>query len=360
MYDYFYPPYIIHLNKREKTIINEIYNLFSSYKQLTIPQIYNLFVMKNIKVSIEEIFQCVQYLYVTRGRLIVDKYVENDDVYTFLDDYYSQSSFSEHYRKFIVGNSSMRILLISDIHIGSDIEDFFMINKCYEYAKMKNTDFAFLLGDLFHGIDDNTLDNNQKEEKFVKLIRSFKQYYPNFLQTYALLGNHDQDMHKLFQRRGTASFDLRGLTYYKNNFYMFPFDSLETTMADFKIHLCHRFFLNAIQREFRLNSLADIEKSWCDIRSDYDINISGHLHQGFIYTDINKYTNKEVLYISVPSLSKINNNQTCALFLDVNVFNNTIKSIVITPLKYINQSFVEDEAITWSFSNEKVLVRHLI
>ena len=62
-----------------------------------------------------------------------------------------------------------------------------------------------------------------------------------------------------------------------------------------------------------VDDLSDLEK-W--ISNDYKLLISGHLHQGIIYS-ANNYDNKEIIYLGVPSLSKINLNKAIAYILEL-------------------------------------------
>ena len=85
------------------------------------------------------------------------------------------------------------------------------------------------------------------------------------------------------------------------------------------------------------------------------IHISGHMHNGFLYS-YNSNTDQK-LYIGVPSLSNFNKGKTCAYIVDF-ILNERDRKIIITPLKFY-ENIEEDESIIWNIDKENKLIKKL-
>lgn len=86
----------------------------------------------------------------------------------------------------------LKILLLSDLHIGSIFERLDLIEKAYEYAIHEDIHSVIVAGDLVDGIN---IGHPKKHTTHKEQIDYFLDNYPldkNIL-TYALLGDHDFD-----------------------------------------------------------------------------------------------------------------------------------------------------------------------
>ena len=279
-------------------IINALMNNFKS-----INEIY-LYLSK--KYSKEEIKYCLNRLLTEEESIVRDDYYYNDSKYQLVDDRRKESNYTKHYREFTDDNPNKKkkILLISDTHIGNkDLENMYLINKVYEYAKDNDCEIVFHQGDLFEG-------NSPSE------IETFIKDYPNTIRTICLIGNHDKNIN-----------NIKRLIYFNDSFNIYEVDNWSTTLNSIPIHLSHRLYISWLIEDQKIDSINDLDNIEEWISNDYKLLISGHLHQGIIYS-ANNYVGKEVTYIGVPSLSKININKAIADIITID--NENINVSVLT------------------------------
>lgn len=227
-----------------------------------------------------------------------------------------------------------------------------LINSIYDYAIKRGITTIFHLGDLFDGVKSNHLTDNDIEEINRQLNLFLTQYpHPNKkeLKTYSLVGNHDKYINDYLESDNYwNACDLRGLTYFDPSFYMFPYRNvwndystgeIAAKINNFKIHMSHLLYISFMLLNWLLNSIEDIDKNEASMFLDFEYNLllSGHLHQGFIYTNRLNYDDKERLFLGTPSLSKINLNKNIAYILNFNKdINGNVASIDIEILRTDN------------------------
>lgn len=208
-----------------------------------------------------------------------------------------------------------RFLIISDLHIGSNMDGIKYMNKVYNYAIKKDIHHIFILGDLFEGAKENS-----KYSLIEKQTKIFFDNYPfkSNIINYVLFGNHDYsflnylnvDVSKIINSRPDVVFLVTGLG---------------------KIKLFDNYF--AFQHDLV------ITKPSQDI-GDYKLLFAGHSHK-FEICD-----NK----ILVPALAtgKFYNNIISTGFLDVELLcDNNIKCcinhlIFNNDIKLLNQIYLND------------------
>ena len=348
---------LIKFSNKEYKIVYNILNIFRNQVSSTnefgvlsnsfsFDQIKKLLRVQNCEVTDEEIYKCIQYLHVTKGMLVRDNFVGRKDEYRLLlDERFYQSSYQEFYQYFENVTNIESIILISDTHIGNkSFEDYEQIRYVYDYAKKNNTTLIFHLGDLFDKMCH--VGKEELSEIYLGQLTSFIDNYPNDVMTYCVLGNHDIDLNTFFQRRMMDSFDLRGLSYYNPNFYMFPKEEVSLDIGGQKVHFAHRLYLNWLIRNMKIRNLDDIYRYEGFNSSSYDIHICGHLHEGFICTIDDDNFGQQNLYIGVPSLSK-KNNGVIAIQLDFSYLSdNSLESLIVSPLCIgVNQVVKSDEYV---------------
>lgn len=258
--------------------------------------------------SKEQIRYCLNYLLVSEESIVRDDLYYSDSKYKQVNKRQEKSVYTKHYRSFTDDNpdKNKKILLVSDTHIGNSLfENMDLINKVYVYALNKGCDLVFHQGDLFDGKNEKQIDTFIKE-------------YPNCLRTICLTGNHDKNIKSI-----------KSLNNYNNSFNIYEIDSWSTKLNRIPIHLSHRLYISWIMEEKKISSINDMKdvNEW--LSNDYRLLISGHLHQGIIYSSKN-YDNKYVVYLGVPSLSNINisNNKAVAYILEI--YNDMINISVLS------------------------------
>lgn len=85
-------------------------------------------------------------------------------------------------------NDNFRYLVISDLHIGSNMDGIKYMDKVYDYVVKNNIHHIFVLGDLFEGAKENS-----KYSLIEKQTDIFFNNYPfvSNIINYVLFGNHD-------------------------------------------------------------------------------------------------------------------------------------------------------------------------
>lgn len=278
---------------------NEIIDaLIKGYK--TIDDIYNYL---SGKYSKAEIKSSLSSLLVEDEKIVRNDFYYNDSSYELVDRKREKSNYTKHYRSFIDDNPSKKkkILLISDTHIGnSSLENMNLINSIYEYGKENSCDCVFHQGDLFEGKSNNE-------------VETFINNYPHLLRTICLTGNHDKSFN-----------NLKGLNNYNDLFNTYEVDNWSTSLNNISTHLSHRLYISWILDDKRINSINELDgiEEW--ISNDYKLLISGHLHQGIIYSNKN-YLNNYILYLGVPSLSNMNIGKAIAYIIEIDENNINIK-----------------------------------
>ena len=353
---------MLYFSKIEKNMYNAVYNILVTLnsKKVNIEELSLELNKKGIRAQEKQLYNILYYMLVVKGIVIKDDYINGKEKFKLLEPYYQRSAYQEHYEHLTVKEGDQRILLISDTHLGNEsLMDLEMLQAIYHYASDHDISWAFHLGDLF---DRHVLEDSIETLKmYEKQLLSFQENYPDFIKTYGILGNHDLIYHQAYQNRFGTSFDLRGLTLLNPNFYMFPQDTLVTKFGNEKIHFSHRVYLNWILPSMCLDCLEDIEKFKPYFPgSNYNISISGHVHQAFIYTALDPIRQKNNLYIGVPSTSKKNSNDTAALLMNLHYKDNNLAKLDIVPLQYINQQVREGEEFCYSPHESKQLVKKLL
>lgn len=345
---------------KEGFIYNPFYNDQADYRyneqvyslNNTNREVYDNEIMFNNKM----IYDVVESLLVAKGIIVRNDFINNEPEYTLLDKHLWSSSYSKSYSNLSdTDTEDKEILLISDTHIGNErIEDFKLLRNLYEYALNRKIKTCLHLGDLFDKNINGYAD-------FLSNINLFMNNYPTAqIRTYAILGNHDLAYQDYFNSLSTfRNFDFRSLLLCRPLFYMFPCSSDIINFNNTKIHLSHRLYYDTLEPNLRISRVADLNNvdrfiypnynlNFQFFKPSYKVNISGHLHQGFIKT-----TNDNSLYIGVPSTSKINMLSSIAVILKIHYHDKEIESIYITPLyrNQYNNMVIEGENIHYNLTN---------
>lgn len=296
--------------------------------------------------SIEEINLIMYDLIAKQQRVIRKDYWGKEPIYEFIDRYYWASRLQRNFHSFKddeVGKSK-RFAFISDTHIGLDgVYNPVLINNFYDYIIGKGATRCFHLGDLFEGINNVSID--EKEKFFLKQIELFLKDYPKpdsrEIITYFTGGNHDESI-GLFMggcplkdidlKRDDNGYSNSTIEYIKEDYnalrYItamnpsvvnipqskFGIDGWSTEANGRRIHFNHRLFLSCMQMNCRINNVDGIQDKMLFMDHRYDMLISGHLHKGLIYSIKDKLTQKDKLYLGIPSTSSINLNGVVGYF----------------------------------------------
>lgn len=124
----------------------------------------------------------------------------------------------------------------------------------------------------------------------------------------------------------------------------------------------HRLNISIFDREVIINKAEDIveHEEWMD--PSCDLYVSGHLHKGFIYgTCLEKYKNKNVLYLNCPSSSKINIGGVVGYILDIRYLEDKMEELVVKPIMSdFERRLFFGEPVCWKVNekNQRVLRKY--
>ena len=210
--------------------------------------------------------------------------------------------------------NSMSFLLISDLHFGNELERIDLIDRAYNYC-IKNGINIILCGGDF--IDGSFSKSPQKITDLYDQIEYFIKNYPqdkNIL-TFGVAGDHD------FSTLKRASLDIIEIcNNRRHDIIIGGYNNAEINIKNDKIHLFHNMLGG------RMHS------------AQAPIILCGHLHKYMTQQKNNS------LYITLPTLSNINQQMPSALELDVSFSKGYISSVVIKHLYFGTQDFVLSES----------------
>lgn len=210
--------------------------------------------------------------------------------------------------------NNMKFLLISDLHFGNEFENLGLIDRAYNYC-IKNGINIILCGGDF--IDGSFSKSPQKITDLYDQIEYFIKNYPqdkNIL-TFGVSGDHD------FSTLKRASLDIIEIcNNRRHDIIIGGYNNAEINIKNDKIHLFHNILGG------RMHS------------AQAPIILCGHLHKYMTQQKNNS------LYITLPTLSNINQQMPSALELDVSFSKGYISSAVIKHLYFGTQDFVLSES----------------
>lgn len=210
--------------------------------------------------------------------------------------------------------NNMKFLLISDLHFENEFENLGLIDRAYNYC-IKNGINIILCGGDF--IDGSFSKSPQKITDLYDQIEYFIKNYPqdkNIL-TFGVAGDHD------FSTLKRASLDIIEIcNNRRHDIIIGGYNNAEINIKNDKIHLFHNILGG------RMHS------------AQAPIILCGHLHKYMTQQKNNS------LYITLPTLSNINQQMPSALELDVSFSKGYISSAVIKHLYFGTQDFVLSES----------------
>lgn len=368
---------LMHASPDFLSFCRKISSCLSETDSRSILDIQKLLQEKNVYASKDAIQKAIVFSQVTLGNVLRSDSYQNGDKYLAVDSYRRKSNYTKFYYDLNLDHCD-QILVISDTHIGNtDMEDFSLIHCIYDYAAKKGISTIIHLGDLFEGVKNTTLSSDDIEEMNRQInlfIEKYPHPYSSEIKTYALVGNHDKLINDYLEQSVILNgCDLRTLTYYDPSFYMFPYrniyqsystSEITTQMDNLTLHLSHFLYISYMVSYHPIDSLEDLTKFPANLFLDThsDFLLSGHIHKGFVYTNSLPENEHDLLYVSVPSLSKMNQNQTCAYVLTFhrNDFGK-VASLDITSLNVDSNDYVtEQESFHHDFETHHKILKKIL
>lgn len=368
---------LMHASSDFLSFCRKIVSCLGETEPKSILDIQQMLQEKNVYVNKEEIQKALVFSQVTLGNVLRGDSYQNGDKYLAVDSYRAKSNYTKFYYDLNL-DCCDQLLLISDTHIGnSNMEDFPLIHSIYDYAAKKGISTIIHLGDLLEGVKNTTLTNDDIEEinrQINLFIEKYPHPHPSEIKTYALVGNHDKLINDYLEQPIILNgCDLRTLTYYNPSFYMFPYRNIcqsystgeiTTQMDNLTLHLSHFLYISYMVSYYPIDSLEDLTKFPANMFLDThsDLLLSGHIHKGFVYTNSLPENEHDLLYVGVPSLSQMNQNQTCAYALTFHRDDfGKITSLDITSLNVDSNYYVsEQESFYHDFQTHHKILKKML
>ena len=311
-------------------------------KWLTLDEISQILHSKGFNLHNNEILKLLNFLIIESGSIIRRDFSNEETKYFKVNDYVKKSNYTKFYSNLNL-DGLKKTIVISDTHIGNpNLEDYLLINSIYDFAIKKGISTIFHLGDLFGTSKDDTC--SQIEKDLDSFIINYP--HPSKIKTYAFVGNHDRFVNDYLEKGPFfETCDLKTLTFFDHNFYMFPYSttynpyktgSLTANLNNLKVHFSHFLYISFMVSYHPLNSLNDLINYPANLFIDLtnDILLSGHLHQAFFYKTYIPDFSHNTFYLGVPALNKSNLNKTIGYILNFNRdTNNKVISIDIEVLQ---------------------------
>ena len=88
----------------------------------------------------------------------------------------------------------LSLMVISDLHLGSEFENIDAINKIYDYCAVNNIHCIIMAGDLLDGINVGRADSKKHDNAFDQIEYALSRYpFDKNILNFIVLGNHDVD-----------------------------------------------------------------------------------------------------------------------------------------------------------------------
>ena len=221
-------------------------------------------------------------------------------------------------------NSELKVVVISDTHIGSKYERLDLLNEVYEYCISNNINIIFHCGDVI----DNSESLKIPVEDIVEYL--LKKYpYDSQILNFITLGNHDLNPLKDYGQ------DLRiVLNNYRHDLVTLGYTTSMINVGNDIIALFHPFNGNSYVPNIKTNKII----------------FQGHSHIFNVPIDMNNQS-RQIIY--VPSLSDINiHSASYPSILGVNLMfdNSNLEVATINQLIYIDNKFTSVNEVTCNFN----------
>ena len=209
-------------------------------------------------------------------------------------------------------NDNFSFILVSDLHVGHELEGLYKMKEVYEFAKENNIHTIFHVGDLFHGIYSKSgnkwdvLENSNTMEK--QIIRCINEYpFDKEIMNYVVGGNHE------YYCVHHGSIDpLLALERNRTDFSSLGYGLKKININSLNFILYHKLSLTSLENPYELKELTFV----------------GHYHDSLINTMHPKI-------IKLPTLSNIhfekNNSASGFILVEATIPHVYIKNFTVLP-----------------------------
>lgn len=208
----------------------------------------------------------------------------------------------------------MKVLLISDLHFGNDLERLDLIDRAYNYCKKNGINIILCGGDI---IDGAYSKGTQKIKNLYQQIEYFIEKYPydKSILTFSVAGDHD------ISAFNTAAIDIiEACNNYRHDVIIGGYNNTGINLKNDKIHLYHHVDAGSLRH------------------TDAPIILHGHSHK--YATEIRDNS----LNITMPTLSDINQLMPTALELNLYFSRGYIANSVVKHIYFGPQDIILSES----------------
>lgn len=215
-----------------------------------------------------------------------------------------------------VGNkNNLRILVISDLHFGNNLENIEAVKRAFNYAKKRGINIIICCGDF---VDGAFSKGRQNVERYFKQFEHFALDYPydKEITTFGVGGNHDHSI------KFSDGFDfIKFCKMYRDDVVVNSYGCSVLDIKDDSILMCHD--VKGIQRQITSSSII----------------LSGHIHK----YDVHYIRRGNYLNIFVPTLSNLVQVVPEVLELELSFADEIIENVHIKEVCFGNQDIILSE-----------------
>lgn len=211
--------------------------------------------------------------------------------------------------------NKFKCIAISDLHFGNELERLDLLDRVYNYCIKSGIHIILCCGDM---VDGAFTKGEQRIQSVYEQIEHFIKHYPfdkNIL-TFAVGGDHD---HSCLYKEAQDLCEI--VKSYRHDIILGSYNNSYVYIKNDSIHMYHYVSGGTL------------------ICKDSPISLHGHTHK---YTT--KIYERELLEVTVPSLSDINESFPTALELDFNFEKGYMKDVTIRQILFSDKDYILNEA----------------
>ena len=290
-------------------------------------------ICQELNISNKQLYNNITNLK-NKGFILNRKYYSTGDiVYTFTNSHNKIKEYKNNYNTSIITNpteTSLKTLVISDLHIGNSLARIDLLDKVYEYCINNNIHIIFCCGDF---IDGNFNYYTQSITSIYDQIETFIKKYPfdkNIL-TFGVGGNHDYASIKIGHQD-----IIEILKNYRHDIIISNYKEVDINIKNDFVHLFHSM---PWQTTYEPSST----------KNNPFIVLCGHSHKFSILSK-----DKQYLKIDVPTLSdlKIKPTLPAALEMTLNFEQGYIENIYLKQICFLEEILTLSE-ISLNLPNDR-------
>ncbi len=277
-------------------------------------------IIKYLNINEEEGYSLFRGLHLF-GFKFDREYTSDGDIYYKIKD---DRVHNDMDREIIDNSDELDIIITSDTHFGSRVEDYGLMDMVMEFCDKESICLNIHGGDFVYGVmrlKDGTVGKETKYLDDLELLQDVIKKYPMGLLNFVCLGNHDIAP-LLYKGRDVGDYFLK----YRHD--IIPIGYAKGIIKIQEERICIKHEIDLRKTPFRGYNFTSVK---LDNKGKEKIRIIGHTHNYQVFFD----DNRQNLTIYAPSLSNCKSNDTVKAIKAKLLFDKgRIKEIILTPMVF--------------------------